>query len=161
PADASRWKVPPFSGALKEGAVWGRGAEDMKAEGILQLLALVRLKREAVPLDRDVLFLGTADEEVDFLGALPALAPEGRWGRLKQAEYFITEGGENLRGPEGKPVYFGVETGEKGVLWLKLRTTGTPGHGSRPIADSALNRMIRALERIRNHKTALKVLPSV
>jgi acetylornithine deacetylase/succinyl-diaminopimelate desuccinylase-like protein len=161
PADPTRWRVPPFSGVVKDGALWGRGAEDMKAEGILQLLALVRLKREAVPLDRDVLFLGSADEEVDFLGALRALGPEG-WGeRLQQAEFFITEGGENLRGADGKPVYFGVETGEKGVLWLKLRTTGTPGHGSRPIADSALNRMIQALERIRNHRTALKVLPSV
>jgi acetylornithine deacetylase/succinyl-diaminopimelate desuccinylase-like protein len=161
PADPSRWKVPPFSGALKDGALWGRGAEDMKAEGILQLLAMIRLKREAVPLDRDVLFLGSADEEVDFLGALRALGPEG-WGeRLKSAEFYITEGGENLRGPDGKPAYFGVETGEKGVFWLKLRTTGTPGHGSRPIEDSALNRMIRALDRIRTHRTALKVLPSV
>lgn len=161
PADPSRWRVPPFSGALKDGALWGRGAEDMKAEGILQLLAMIRLKREGIPLDRDVLFLGSADEEVDFLGALRALGAEGWGDRLKQAEYFITEGGENLRGPDGKPVYFGVETGEKGVFWLKLRTTGTPGHGSRPIEDSALNRMIRALDRIRTHRTALKVLPSV
>jgi acetylornithine deacetylase/succinyl-diaminopimelate desuccinylase-like protein len=161
PADPARWKVPPFSGALREGALWGRGAEDMKAEGILQLLAMIRLKREAVPLDRDVIFLGTADEEVDFLGALRALSPEGWEATLRGAEYFVTEGGENLRGPDGKPVYFGVETGEKGVFWLKLRTTGTPGHGSRPIEDSALNRMIRALDRIRTHRTALKALPSV
>jgi acetylornithine deacetylase/succinyl-diaminopimelate desuccinylase-like protein len=161
PADPSRWKVPPFSGALRDGALWGRGAEDMKAEGILQLLTVIRLKREGVALDRDVIFLGTADEEVDFLGALRALSPEGWEETLRGAEYFITEGGENLRGPDGKPVYFGVETGEKGVLWLKLRTTGTPGHGSRPIEDSALNRMIRALDRVRSHRTALKVLPSV
>ena len=161
PADASRWKVPPFSGALRDGSIWGRGAEDMKTEGILQLLALIRLKREGVPLDRDVLFLGTADEEVDFLGALRALAPEGWGDELRRAEYLVTEGGENQRGPDGKPVYFGVDTGEKAVFWLKLRTTGTPGHGSRPIEDSALNRMIRALDRVREHRTALQVLPSV
>jgi acetylornithine deacetylase/succinyl-diaminopimelate desuccinylase-like protein len=161
PADAARWKVPPFSGALKQGSLWGRGAEDMKTEGILQLVALIRLKREGVPLDRDVIFMGTADEEVDFLGALRALGPDGWGDKLKQAEFFITEGGENLRGPDGKPVYFGVETGEKGVFWLKVRTTGTPGHGSRPIEDSALNRLIRALDRVRVHRTSLKVLPSV
>ena len=161
PADASRWKLPPFSGALEDGALWGRGAEDMKAEGILQLVALIRLKREGVPLDRDVIFLGTADEEVDFLGALRVLSPEGWAGRVEGAEYFVTEGGENLRGPDGKPVYFGVETGEKGVFWLKMRTSGTPGHGSRPIEDSALNRLIRALERVRLHRPAMKALPSV
>jgi acetylornithine deacetylase/succinyl-diaminopimelate desuccinylase-like protein len=161
PADPSRWKVAPFSGAVREGSLWGRGAEDMKAEGILQLVTLLRLKREGVALDRDVIFLGTADEEVDFLGALRALSPEGWGGTLRQAEYLVTEGGENLRGADAKPVYFGVDTGEKGVLWLKLRTTGTPGHGSRPIEDSALNRMIRALDRVRAHRTALKVLAPV
>jgi acetylornithine deacetylase/succinyl-diaminopimelate desuccinylase-like protein len=161
PADASRWKVPPFSAETRDGAIWARGSEDMKTEGILQLMTVIRLKREAVPLDRDVIFMGTADEEVDFLGALRALSPEG-WGKeLREAEYFVTEGGDNLRGDDGKPVYFGVDTGEKGVFWLKLKTTGTPGHGSRPIADSALNRMIRALDRIRLYKTQMKVLPSV
>ena len=75
PADASRWSVPPFAGVVKDGLIYGRGAEDMKTEGILQLLALVRLKREGVSLDRDVLFLATADEEADFAGALRALSP--------------------------------------------------------------------------------------
>jgi acetylornithine deacetylase/succinyl-diaminopimelate desuccinylase-like protein len=64
----------------------------MKTEGILQLLALIRLRRENVPLDRDVIFLATADEEVDFQGALRALSPEGWHDRLARAEYLITEG---------------------------------------------------------------------
>lgn len=58
-------------------------------------------------------------------------------------------------------MYFGVATGEKGPFWLTLRTSGTPGHGSRPIANSALNRLVRALERVREHRTPLKVLPSI
>jgi acetylornithine deacetylase/succinyl-diaminopimelate desuccinylase-like protein len=160
PADPARWTVPPFSGELRDGLIYGRGAQDMKAEGILQLLAIVRLKREGVPLQRDVLFLATADEESDFKGALRALARPG-WGeRLTRAEYLITEGGENLVGPAG-PEYFAVETAQKAVLWLTLRTAGTPGHGSMPIDDSALNRLVRALERVRQHRTALKALPSV
>jgi acetylornithine deacetylase/succinyl-diaminopimelate desuccinylase-like protein len=161
PADPARWEVPPFSGLLKDGIIYGRGSEDMKTEGILQLLALVRLTRENVPLDRDILFLGTADEEAGFAGALRALSPGGWRDRLSKAEFLITEGGENILGEDGKPEYFGVDSGEKGPFWLKLSTTGTPGHGSRPIADSALNRMIRALERVRQHKTKMKVLPSV
>src|SRR5262245_36096550 len=73
PADPKRWSVPPFSGLLKDGLIYGRGAEDMKTEGILQLLAVIRLRREKVPLERDVVFLATGDEEADFLGALRAL----------------------------------------------------------------------------------------
>ena len=161
PADASRWSVPPFSGLLKDGLVYGRGSEDMKTEGILQLLALLRLKREGVALDRDVVFLATADEEADFAGALRAISPEGWRDRLKDAEFLITEGGENLADAAGRPVYFGVDTAEKGPFWLKLRTVGTPGHGSRPISDAAVNRLVRALERVRLHRTEMKVLPTV
>jgi acetylornithine deacetylase/succinyl-diaminopimelate desuccinylase-like protein len=161
PADAQRWSVPPFSGAVKSGLIYGRGAQDMKTEGILQLVALIRARREALPLDRDILFLATADEEAGFAGALRALSPHGWRDRLARAEYLITEGGENLLESNGQAVYFGVETAEKGPFWLTLRTTGMPGHGSRPIADSALNRLVRALERIRLHKTPMKVLPPV
>jgi acetylornithine deacetylase/succinyl-diaminopimelate desuccinylase-like protein len=161
PADPARWSVPAFSGVVKDGAIYGRGAEDMKTEGILQLVALIRARREAQPLARDILFLATADEEAGFLGALRAISPEGWGDRLKQAEYLITEGGENLVDAAGKIQYFGVETAEKGPFWLKLQTKGTPGHGSRPIEDSALNRLVRALDRVRQHRTAMKVLPSV
>jgi acetylornithine deacetylase/succinyl-diaminopimelate desuccinylase-like protein len=161
PADPARWSVPPFSGVVKDGAIYGRGAEDMKTEGILQLVALVRARHEAGPFSRDILFLATADEEAGFLGALRAISPEGWRDRLKQAEYLITEGGENLVDAAGKVQYLGVETAEKGPFWLTLQTRGTPGHGSRPIEDSALNRMVRALDRVRRHRTAMKVLPSV
>jgi acetylornithine deacetylase/succinyl-diaminopimelate desuccinylase-like protein len=161
PADASRWTAPPFAGVVKDGLLYGRGAQDMKSEGVLQLLALIRAHRERLPLDRDVLFLATADEEVDFAGALRALSPAGWRDRLAKAEYFITEGGENVLGDDGKALYFGIDTAEKGPFWLRLNTTGTPGHGSRPLADSALNRLVRALERIRLHKTEMKVLPGV
>src|SRR5712691_5349946 len=161
PADASRWSMPAFSGAVKDGLIYGRGAQDMKSEGILQLLALVRAHRERLPLDRDIVFLATADEEVDFAGALHALGPAAWLERLKGAEYYITEGGENVLSDDGRPLYFGIDTAEKGPFWLKLTTSGTPGHGSRPLADSALNRLVRALERVRLHKTEMKVLPGV
>jgi acetylornithine deacetylase/succinyl-diaminopimelate desuccinylase-like protein len=98
---------------------------------------------------------------VDFAGALRALSSAGWRDRLGRAEYFITEGGENVIGDDGKPQYFGIDTAEKGPFWLRLATSGTPGHGSRPLADSALNRLVRALERVRMHKTEMKVLPGV
>src|SRR5258708_5065886 len=122
PADASHCTMPPFSGAVKDGLIYGRGAQDMKSEGILQLVTLIRARREGLALDRDVYFLATADEEVDFAGALRALSPAGWRDRLGRAEYFITEGGENVIGDDGKPQYFGIYTAEKGACWL-LRTT--------------------------------------
>jgi acetylornithine deacetylase/succinyl-diaminopimelate desuccinylase-like protein len=161
PADASRWSVSPFSGAVKDGSLYGRGAVDMKGEGIVQLVAFIRLKRERLPLERDVMFLATADEEVAFGGARRALSPQGWRERLLTAEYFVTEGGENRVSDDGKPIYFGVQAAQKAPYWLTLKTTGRPGHGSRPIADAALNRLIRALERVRLWRSELRVLPSV
>lgn len=161
PADATRWSVSPFSGAIKDGILYGRGAVDMKGEGIVQLVAFIRLSREKVPLDRDIMFLATADEEVDFGGARRALSPQGWRERLSKAEYYLTEGGENRISDAGQPIYFGVQAAQKAPYWLKLKTSGRPGHGSRPIADAALNRLIRALERIRLWRTELRVLPSV
>ncbi|MDQ2767538.1 MAG: M20/M25/M40 family metallo-hydrolase, partial [Gemmatimonadota bacterium] len=56
PADSSMWSVPPFSGAVKDGYVWGRGALDMKSEGIIHLMSMVALKRAGVHLTRDIVF---------------------------------------------------------------------------------------------------------
>jgi acetylornithine deacetylase/succinyl-diaminopimelate desuccinylase-like protein len=67
-SDAAHWKIPPFSGEIKDGWVWGRGAQDMKDEGLAQLVVMVMLKREKVELDRDVIFLAVADEEADGTG---------------------------------------------------------------------------------------------
>lgn len=161
PADPSRWSVPPFAGVVKDGRLYGRGAVDMKGEGIVQLVAFLRLAREKTRLERDVIFLATADEEEDFAGILRVLSPEGWRERIAGAEYLLTEGGENRALADAKPLYFGVQTAQKSPFWLKLRTSGRPGHGSRPIADSALNRLIRALDRIRAWRTQLRVLPSV
>ncbi len=161
PADPSRWSVPPFAGVVKDGLVYGRGAEDMKTETVLHVMTLVRAKRESVRFARDLILLGTADEESGFAGALRAVSPEGWRARLAKAEYVITEGGENITRADGEPAYFGIDTAEKGAFWLKLNTMGTPGHGSQPIPDSALNRLIRALDRIRQHETPLKVTPTV
>src|SRR4030095_11249407 len=64
PADARYWSVDPFAGVVKDGYVWGRGAIDFKGQGIAHLVALLALKRSGVPLTRDVVFIGNADEEL-------------------------------------------------------------------------------------------------
>jgi acetylornithine deacetylase/succinyl-diaminopimelate desuccinylase-like protein len=67
-SDPAHWRFPPFSGEIKDGSLWGRGAQDMKDEGLAQLVVMVMLKREKVELDRDVIFLAVADEEADGTG---------------------------------------------------------------------------------------------
>jgi acetylornithine deacetylase/succinyl-diaminopimelate desuccinylase-like protein len=157
-SDAAHWRVPPFSGEIKDGYIWGRGAQDMKDEGLAQLVTMVMLKREKVPLNRDVIFLAVADEEADGTGTDWFI--KNQRDLLENAEFLINEGGENLL-ENGKVKYVGVDVGEKTTYWLKVTAHGRPGHGSRPNVDSAPNRLVRALDRIIAYKTPLRVLPVV
>ena len=157
-SDPAHWKVPPFSGEIKDGYIWGRGAQDMKDEGLAQLVALVMLKREKVPLDRDVIFLAVSDEEADGTGTDWFIGHQR--DLLDNAEFLINEGGENLL-EKGKVKYVGVDVGEKTTYWLKVTAHGRPGHGSRPNPDSAPNRLVHALDKIIAYKTPLRVLPVV
>ncbi len=157
-SDASHWKVSPFSGEIKDGWLWGRGAQDMKDEGLAQLVVMVVLKREHIALDRDVIFLAVADEEAEGTGTDWFIAHER--DLLENAEFLINEGGENLL-ENGKVKYVGVDVGEKTTFWLKVIAHGRPGHASRPIPDSAPNRLIRALDKIIAYRTPLQVLPVV
>lgn len=157
-SDPSHWKVLPFGGAVLNGSMYGRGAQDMKDEGMAQLVALVMLKREKVPLDRDVIFLAVSDEEAGGTGTDWFIA--NHRDLLGDAGFLINEGGENLL-ENGKVKYVGVDVGEKTPFWLHVVAHGRPGHGSRPIADSAPNRLVYALDKITTYRTPIKVLPVV
>jgi acetylornithine deacetylase/succinyl-diaminopimelate desuccinylase-like protein len=157
-SDASHWRVPPFSGEIKDGYIWGRGAQDMKDEGLAQLIVMVMLKREKVSLARDVIFLAVADEEADGTGSDWFI--EHQRDLLGNAEFLINEGGENLL-ENGKVKYVGVDVGEKTSYWLHVVAHGRPGHASRPNPDSAPVRLVRALNKIIAYKTPLRVLPVV
>jgi acetylornithine deacetylase/succinyl-diaminopimelate desuccinylase-like protein len=157
-ADPASWKVPPFSGEIVDGELYGRGAEDMKDEGLLQAMVMLIAAREHLPLKRDLIFLATADEEVNDTGSAWFLAhhPE----LVKSAEYLITEGGSNLIYP-GRGTMYGIGVAEKAPYWIRLTATGPGGHGSIPLADSAPNRLARAMYRVVNWKTPIRLLPSV
>ena len=157
-SNAAHWKVPPFSGEIKDGSLWGRGAQDMKDEGLAQLVVMVMLKREKVPLDRDIIFLAVSDEEAEGTGTDWFIAHQR--DLLENAEFLVNEGGENLL-QDGKVKYVGVDVGEKTTFWLHVVAHGRPGHASRPIPDSAPNRLVRALDKILAYQTPLRVLPVV
>lgn len=157
-AEPAAWEVAPFSGAIRNGYIYGRGALDMKGEGLLHLMTMIVLKREGPPLSRDVIFLGTADEEVNDEGSLWMIANKSEL--FKDAEYLLTEGGDNLL-EDGVVKVVGVDVAEKAPFWLRLTATGLPGHGSRPVPDSAANRLIRAMSRILDWETPVRLLPAV
>jgi acetylornithine deacetylase/succinyl-diaminopimelate desuccinylase-like protein len=157
-SDATHWKVPPFSGQVVDGVLYGRGAQDMKNEGLAQLVVMVMLKREKMTLDRDVIFLAVSDEEAANTGTDWMIANQR--DLLGNAEFLINEGGENLL-ENGKVKYIGVDVGEKSPFWLHVVARGRPGHGSRPIPDSAPNELVHALSRILAYRTPFKVLPIV
>ena len=158
PADARYWEVDPYSGGMKDGYVWGRGALDMKGEGIVHLMAMIALKRSGVPLTRDIVFIANPDEELGSTGAIAFVHnhPE----LLADVEYIITEGGDNPV-QNGKLQYYGVSVAEKRTFWQHLSVRGVPSHGSRPTKDNPVPKLIRALNRLASHETPLHVTPGV
>ena len=153
------WKHPPFNATVDNGVMYARGSEDMKNEAIAHLITMIMLKRERVPLDRDVIFMATADEEVDDIGSEWMIA--NKKDLFANAEYLVTEGGRDRVDEKGNIQYVGINSAGKIPFWLVLTTRGSAGHGSRPLPDSATNRLVRALDRIINYKTEMTVLPVV
>lgn len=147
PADRSQWKLDPFAAMTEGDTLWGRGAMDMKGMGVAELMAFLRLKREGVPLNRDVILLAEPDEEVGgAMGARWMIA--NHYGEL-DPEFVIDEGGFGSRDvfAPGKLVY-GISVAEKKIVWLKVRAEGVAGHGSQPHDQNPNDRLVRALNRL-------------
>ena len=147
PADRSQWKMDPFAGIVKDGELWGRGSFDMKGQAVAQIVAFLRLKREHVPLSRDVILLAEPDEEVG--GALGARWMIANHYAELDPEYVIDEGGFGSRDlfAPGKLVY-GISVAEKKIVWLKVRAEGVAGHGSQPTDTNPNDRLVKALGRL-------------
>ena len=137
------WTQPPFSGALHEGCVWGRGALDMKNMVAAELIVLLLLKRHKVPLDRDILYAATADEEAGKGDHGPGWLLDHHPEQI-DAPVILTEGGGHDLSFEGKRFYT-CQVGQKGICRLRLTMRGSPGHGSVPHADNAVTLLCAAL----------------
>lgn len=147
PADPARWSRDPFGAEIADGRLWGRGAMDMKGIGIAHLMAFLTLKRQNVPLSRDVIFMAVPDEEIGGdLGNRWMI--ENHYAEL-DPEYVLDEGGFGSADlfAAGKRVY-GISVAEKKILWLKLRAEGVAGHGSQPHDRNPNDRLVRALARL-------------
>ena len=147
PADRAQWKVDPFAATIQRDEMWGRGSLDMKGIGVAELMAFLTLKRQRVPLARDVVLLANPDEEVG--GDLGVRWMIANHYRELDPDYVIDEGGfgsGDLFAP-GKLVY-GVAVAEKKIVWLRVRAEGVAGHGSQPNDQNPNDRLVRALGRL-------------
>src|SRR5437867_1362077 len=158
-ASPEYWTVDPFSGLIKDGYVWGRGALDMKGEAIAQLMTMLVLKRAHVPLKRDIIFLATSDEEIGA-GVGAARIVEHQADLIRNAEFLLNEGGLTRSDGHGGVQYYGIGTTEKSPFWLDAIARGTAGHGSRPTHDNPVHRLVRALNKIAAWQTPLIVTPT-
>jgi acetylornithine deacetylase/succinyl-diaminopimelate desuccinylase-like protein len=158
-ADAAEWKVDPWSGELRDGEVWGRGALDMKGQVAASAVAIASLAREGFEPAGDLIFAATADEEVgdDFgLSWLCEAHPEA-----VRADYAINEGAGERIELGGRPFYL-CSTAEKTSAPFLLRVHGRSGHASMPgIADNALLKAARLLGRLERLRPEPVLLPEV
>jgi len=164
PAQASDWSVHPFSGAVRDGYVWGRGAIDMKDMCGMMLAVARQFKAEGTVPPRDLVFAFLADEENG-----------GRWGSQwladNRPDLFdgVTEavgevGGFSLTLPRrdgSERRFYLVETAEKSLGWMRLRAKARAGHGSFLHEDNAVTILAQAVARLGTHTFPLVLSDSV
>jgi acetylornithine deacetylase/succinyl-diaminopimelate desuccinylase-like protein len=145
PVEKSRWTVDPFSGVIKDGYLYGRGAIDDKGMLAANLAAFIGLKRANAHLNRDVIFLATADEEGGGDASVRMLIAK-YWDKFA-AGFAINEGG-NVFVKNGKVQYIGVQASEKVAANVAVIARGTSGHASQPTKDNPVVHLAAAVAKI-------------
>jgi acetylornithine deacetylase/succinyl-diaminopimelate desuccinylase-like protein len=166
PVDEEAWSRDPFGGDLVDGEIWGRGAVDMKDMVSMELGVMLALARSGAERRRDVIFAAVADEEAG-----------GAFG----AQHWVLERPDLFADASGRPAaaalnevggysmtiggrrFYTVQVAEKGIVWTRLVTTGTPGHGSMPHDDNAAIRLAGAVSAIAAHQAQrpARLIPTV
>ncbi|MFG1607678.1 M20/M25/M40 family metallo-hydrolase [Actinoplanes sp. NPDC049265] len=159
PADPSDWTVHPFSGEVRDGYVWGRGAVDMKGTLAQTLAVARRFKRAGVVPPRDLIFAYVSDEEAGGRHGASWLV-DHRPELFEGATEAISEVGGFSVTAGGRRAYL-VETAEKGTMWLRLHARGTAGHGSLLHTDNAVAKLAAAVTRLDRHRFPLLLTPPV
>ncbi|MFB6958458.1 M20/M25/M40 family metallo-hydrolase [Streptomyces sp. NPDC056309] len=160
PARAEDWSVHPFSGEVRDGVVWGRGAVDMKNMDAM-ILAVVRAwARQGLRPRRDVVIAFTADEEASAEDGAGFLA-ERHAGLFEGCTEGVSESGAyTYHDGAGRQIY-PIAAGERGTAWLRLSAHGRAGHGSRVNRENAVTRLAAAIARIGAHEWPVRLTPTV
>src|SRR5262249_20102272 len=144
PADASEWSVDPFSGEIKDGYVWGRGAIDMKDMDAMTLAVVREWARTGRKPPRDIVLAFVSDEEAGGRQGAHYLVDNHPDLFADCTEAIGEVGGfsasvDGLDAADGGRVYL-IQTAEKGINWLRLTANAKPGHGSMVHPDNAVTR---------------------
>ena len=160
PAQADEWSVHPFSGEIRDGVVWGRGAVDMKNMDAM-ILAVVRAwGRLGVRPRRDLVIAFTADEEASAEDGSGFLTDQHA-GLFEGCTEGISESGAFTFHDGGGREIYPIAAGERGTGWLKLTARGRAGHGSKVNHENAVTRLAAAITRIGEHEWPLRLTPTV
>jgi acetylornithine deacetylase/succinyl-diaminopimelate desuccinylase-like protein len=152
--DPAKWTFPPFSAIRNGGYVYGRGTVDDKDSVTAGLMTLLLLKRSAVPLARDVIFLAEAGEEGTTRVGIQFMVQQ-HFAEI-DAEYCLAEGGSVLR-QGGRVQYASVQTAEKIPRAIQLMATGVAGHGSVPLETNSILKLSQAIARVATWKPPIQL----
>ena len=151
PANAADWSVDPFSGVIKDGCIWGRGAVDMKNMDAMMLAVFRLWARHGYRPERTMVIVFFGDEEAGGIYG-------SRWMAEKHPEVFagcsetISEvGGFSVTLTSGKRVYL-IETSQKGIEWMKLTAEGVASHGSVINTNNAVTKLADAVAKVGSYK---------
>jgi acetylornithine deacetylase/succinyl-diaminopimelate desuccinylase-like protein len=143
--DPAKWTFPPFGAVRDGGYIYGRGTLDDKPNLTAAMMTMLLIKRSGMKLDRDVIFVSEAGEEASTGPGIGYLTEE-RWSDI-DAEICLAEGG-GVKRTGGQLKYAMIQTTEKQPRAAKLVATGPSGHGSRPLRNSAILHLSRAVQTI-------------
>jgi acetylornithine deacetylase/succinyl-diaminopimelate desuccinylase-like protein len=164
PAEAADWSVHPFSGAVSDGYVWGRGAVDMKDMCGMMLAVARHFKRAGVVPPRDLVFAFVADEEHGGKYGAQWLI-DNRPDLFDGVSEAVGEvGGFSITLPRkdgGEQRLYLIETAEKGLLWMRLTARGRAGHGSMVHDDNAVTTIAAAVARLGAHEFPMVLTDTV
>ena len=148
--ERDEWSFDPFAGEVKDGILYARGASDDKGVVTGSFQVLLELHRLKIPLDRDVIFLGVADEEDGGVLGITYLLEEHR--AAIDAEFAINEAGKGVFDRDLNYTRFEIQTAEKTPRRIDLKAAGTSGHGSIPLRDNPIGTLARAVGRLFDHE---------
>ncbi|MCX4237438.1 M20/M25/M40 family metallo-hydrolase [Streptomyces sp. A15ISP2-DRY2] len=160
PAQAEDWSVHPFSGEVRDGVVWGRGAVDMKNMDAMILAVVRQWARAGVRPRRDLVIAFTADEEASAEDGSGFLADQHA-GLFAGCTEGISESGAFTFHDGGGRQLYPLAAGERGTGWLKLTAHGRAGHGSKVNRSNAVTRLAAAIARIGDHEWPVRLTPTV
>ncbi|WP_030420533.1 M20/M25/M40 family metallo-hydrolase [Streptomyces sp. SCSIO 75703] len=160
PADAAEWRVPPFSGEIRDGYLWGRGAIDMKDTVAVMLATARHFARTGTRPTRDLVLAFLADEEAG--GAYGAhWLVEHRPDLFAGVTEAIGEGGGFSYALDDSRRLYPIENAQRGMAWMELTATGRAGHGSSPNDENAVTDLAESLTRIGRHTFPVRLIAPV